>query len=850
MPVLSRAMAAVLPSALLAFAAPACLAQGAVADVTATFAPYAGDSTGTAQRVTVHVTGSTPGARRFEMRTTAPQREGDPQERTVQEVAGAPYVASGSTLFDALFAQAIDDAHQASVSAIRDDAYNGGQPIPCECFETGAKWHYVWTRDLAYALDLGLAGLDRDRAVTGLLFKTSGFRAGVPVPAEVPDSSDQIIQDTGSGGSWPISTDRVVWALGAERTLAALGGAARERFARQAYGALRGTLEADRAATFDARMGLYGGEHSFLDWREQTYAPWIVDDLSAMAQSKALSTNVAELRALRLASRLASERGEREVATRYARWASALAPAIDREFWRPTAGLYATFTTADRDATPIEKYDLLGNALAIISGVADSAKARMILSRYPFGTFGPPVVWPEAPGEYVYHNRAMWPFVTAYALRAAGQAGHVGAADRAIASLMRGAALHLSNMENLEWLTGRSQFDDGPAINSRRQLWSIGAYYGAVTGTMFGWHEEIDGVHVAPFLTSRSRNLLGSVDTARLGGLTYHGKAVEIALALPPRATPGLVYAVKDVRLNGRAVAGAITDAMLSDGPNHVVVRFGAPHAATDRVTPVPLVSARSHDDPRVFMPWTPAVEATRASDGVTLSIAAPTHPQRVTYRVYRDGRLVQSDLRLMAWRDPLAAPRSNTVCYSVVAVHESTQLASQPSAPSCVRGTRAQTIAVTDARVSGGELLPTGDSVASVTRRIGLGTRMVVGNVTIGAAGDYAIAAQYDNHVYALNTGVTNAVKRLTVTNARGERQQAVLQMPHTRAVGAQHPIRPSTRAYFHLTPGTYTIELSDFFNMSALEANARYSGPGGRSGPINEARIAAITIDGSSGN
>lgn len=841
----SRGVPFLLASALLSAAAPAAVAQRARAVDTVTYQPYAGDSTGTRQRVTVHVSGRTPGARRFELTTTAPQRDGDPQRRTIRERAGRPFVATGNVLFDALYAMAIDDARQASVDSIRDDAYNGGRAIPCHCFETGEKWHYVWTRDLSYALDLGLAGLDPERAVTGLLFKTSGFRPGVPVPPEIPDSSEQIIEDTGSGGSWPVSTDRVVWALGAERTLAALRGAARDSFARQAWRALRGTLEADRVAAYDARVGLYGGEHSFLDWREQTYAPWVVDDLTAIAQSKALSTNVGELRALRLAARLAGELGAPDGATRYAGWADSLAVAIDRAFWVPKAGMYATFTTADRYPATIEKYDLLGNALAIVSGVADSAKARTILSHYPFGPFGAPVVWPEAPGTYVYHNRAMWPFVTAYMLRAATRAGHVEAADRAIASLVRGAALHLSNMENLEWLTGRSQYDDGPAINSRRQLWSIGAYYGAVTGTIFGWRPEGDSVRVAPFLTTRTRALLGAARTARLGGLTYRDRPVEIVLELPPRAPAGGVYAVRAVRLNGRRVASAIRAGELRASGNRIEVTFGAARAAHDTVTTLPVVPATSHDDPRVFMPWTPSVTASRAAGGNALVVGSPAQRAPVTYRVYRDGRRVADGVAATAWTDSGYAATGATVCYSVVAVFVTTQLASQPSAPSCVRGTAAQTIAATDPRVSGGELLPAGDSVAVPTRRVGLGTRLVVADVRIATAGDYAIATRYDNHVFALNTGVTNAVKRLTISDSTGTRARAVVQMPHIRPVDGTHPIRASTRVYVHLEPGTYTIELSDFFNMSELAANARYSGPGGREGPTNEARVAAITID-----
>jgi hypothetical protein len=366
-----------------------------------------------------------------------------------------------------------------------------------------------------------------------------------------------------------------------------------------------------------------------------------------------------------------------------------------------------------------------------------------------------------------------------------------------------------------------------------------------VTGVIFGWQPGLDGVRVAPFLTSRTRALLGAAGTARLGGLSYLGKPVEVVLVLPPAVPAGRIYEVRSVRLNRQPISGRITaDRLLASG-NRVEVRFGAARVASDTVTMVPPVSAGSHDDPRVFMPRTPSVTATRATGGVTLVIADSGRAAPLTYRVYRDGRRVADGISTLTWLDTAGGPATVTVCYSVVAVYVTTRLASQPSAPDCVRGSLAQTIAATDPRVSGAELVPPGDSVTVPTRRVGIGTRLVVAGVSIVSEGDYAIGADYDNHAYALNTGVTNAVKRLTVTGAAGDRRQAVLQMPHTRPVGGAHPIRPSTRAYVHLAPGTYTLELSDFFNMSAIAANARYTGPGGRAGPVNEARVAAITID-----
>ena len=160
---------------------------------------------------------------------------------------------TASPLFNGLFAMAQDDLKQDSVTAIRDGAFDHGQPIPCQCFETGLKWPYVWTRDLSYSIDLGLWRFDSARSRNGLQFKLSDVR--------VPSAPQglYVMQDTGSGGSWPISTDRVVWFLGAQHLLGD------KAFAEDVYRALGNMLAQDRQYAFDAGFGLYRGETSFLD---------------------------------------------------------------------------------------------------------------------------------------------------------------------------------------------------------------------------------------------------------------------------------------------------------------------------------------------------------------------------------------------------------------------------------------------------------------------------------------------------------------------------------------------------------------------------------------------------------
>ena len=396
-------------------------------------------------------------------------------------VAAQPLHAdTGSVLFDGLFAMAQDDLHQDSVTAIRDGAFDHGRPIPCICFETGLKWPYVWTRDLAYAVDLGLWRFDAARSRNGLEFKLSDVRE------PTAPQGLYVMQDTGSGGSWPISTDRVVWFLGARHLL---GDAA---FAGDVYKALRDTLAQDRQYAFDAGFGLYRGETSFLDWREQTYPAWTADNVVAIGQSFALSTNVLHYQALQLAATLAAKHGDAKTADAYRAQAAALETAINAHFWRADRGMYMSYIGGD--GTPYDSYDLLGMALAITSGVADGKRARQALANYPTWPAGSPVIWPERADQPIYHNRAIWPFVSAYALRAARALDAPSHIAHEIRSVMRGAALHGSNMENYELATQSMHVDEGelsgPVVNSPRQLWSVAAYLAVVTEGVFGLTDD------------------------------------------------------------------------------------------------------------------------------------------------------------------------------------------------------------------------------------------------------------------------------------------------------------------------------------------------------------------------
>jgi hypothetical protein len=774
--------------------------------------------------------------------STMATREQAPSTVSYVELAGQPLVRSGSVAFDALFAHAISEMKELSVDAIRDGAYNDDQPIACHCFETGEKWHYVWTRDLSYGANLGLAMLDPRRVRDSLTFKLSGYRAGSTRPLAAAGTADglQIIQDTGSGGSWPVSTDRVTWAFGAEQALTALSGPERLAFGVTALKALSNTIDNDRIAAFDPRDGLYTGEQSFLDWREQSYGRDIETDLARMATSKALSTNVAHYKALTLAANLAADQGDSARAQRYAQWAVELKSAINARFWLDDVGMYASITAAHYDGAALHKYDWLGLSLAIVTGIADPARRDRILASYPHGPVGAPVIFPQQQGVPVYHNRAIWPFVTAYGLDAAIAGANVSVADAAYASLQRGAAVHLSNMENMEWLSGQQIVTDaghpelgGPVVNSRRQLWSVGAYVGMVVRNVFGVRYADDGVHVAPFITARlRRDSFKNTDRIVLNHLSVRGKQLAVRVALPPVANSEGYYAVDAVTLNGKPVAGGVIPWDTLDEDNLIEVTLGALQAGRQAIRTVAGDPAALSGP--LFAPREATIShAVAAVTGIDVGIADVQQAGPVVYRLYRNGVLVADQLKQPAWRD--LSPLAQANCYAVEVVDAVSGNVSHHSGAVCAEA--GIKIDVADARIRS-SVARSGDRIANWGAPQ---DRFSVDQVQLGA-GRFSFQVRYTNHGHAINTGISNGVKVLSVLDAGGHTvARRVIQMPH---LPPDSKPMYSTPADILLKAGTYSVRLDDFYNMSYLEANAVYANGGGKGGALNKVDLFGLRV------
>ncbi len=336
----------------------------------------------------------------------------------------------------------------------------------------GAAWSGVWTRDIAYAAALGAALVEPEAVRRSL---ESRVRDGI------------VLQDTGTGGGWPVSTDRVVWALGAWALYLSTGD---RDWLSWCADVLIATLAQDDAVL--RREGaLRAGETSFIDWREQSYPDWM--EPADIGAACAFGTNVLHYLARHILARMLRLLGRKDEAKPYAAEAARLAEAIGEKFWSRATCRYGMVRTVDGYLD--DRADALATALAVHSGLTGEHAAQ-VMRELPCCLYGTPVFSPYKSGNpESYHNRAVWPFEEAFVLLAHADQQDPARAGRSMAFMLRAAMAFGTNKENFNAQTGESE---GTVQNSDRQLWSVAGMLGLYYYGLFGIHYEGSDLVIAP----------------------------------------------------------------------------------------------------------------------------------------------------------------------------------------------------------------------------------------------------------------------------------------------------------------------------------------------------------------
>jgi hypothetical protein len=380
-----------------------------------------------------------------------------------KDLSGLPQYQSDYLISDAIYNMSLEEM----MMAIEPDS----------TFRTGKEWAGVWTRDISYSIILSMAHMQPEVAKKSLMRKVKNNR---------------IVQDTGTGGAYPVSTDRIVWATAAWEVYKLTGDRAWMEYA---YEIIKNSVEDDLLNARNPETGLMKGESSFLDWREQTYPVWMQP--ADIYQSENLGTNAVHYQANKVLSAMANLLEKPEDAIRYNSIASSIKSAIQQYLWMNDKGYHGQFLYGRSHLNLSPRSETLGEALCILFGITEGENIQKAVANMPVTPFGASCIYPQIPGIPPYHNNGIWPFVQSYWALASAKAGNETAVMEQIAAIYRPAALFLTNKENFVAETGDFA---GTQINSSIMLWSLSGNIALVHKVLFGMDFQFDKLKFHPFV--------------------------------------------------------------------------------------------------------------------------------------------------------------------------------------------------------------------------------------------------------------------------------------------------------------------------------------------------------------
>lgn len=499
------------------------------------------------------------------------------------DLSSKPQYSSDQILIDALYQLSLEEAQL----AIEPDS----------TLRTGAKWGGVWTRDVSYSTLLHFAMLEPEVAKISLMKKVSRNR---------------IIQDTGSGGAWPVSSDRTTWVLAAWEIYKYTGD---ESWLKTIYPIIKNTLDDDYLNLYNPKTGMFKGESSFLDWREQSYPRWMNN--ADIYQSENLATNAVHYQAHQILAEIADLLGE--TAYVYRDRAAAIKNGINLHLWNEQKGFYNQYLYGRDFLIPSERFETLGEALCILFDIADSAKAASIVKNAPLTTYGSSCFYPQIPHIPPYHNNSVWPFVQAFWNLAAAKVGNEAVLNHGMASIFRAAALFLTNYENMVADNGDYQ---GTEINSHRMLWSMAGNMAMINRVLMGIQFETGGIHFKPVVPKVYQGI------RELRNFPYRKSLLNIRLH-------GWGNQIKSFKVNGKELAVPFVSCDLS-GEISVEIQLDNQALPSHEINLVANHTSLSAPETR-FSKFT----KTGSADLAPASISWFSIPNADRYRIYLNGSLI-----------------------------------------------------------------------------------------------------------------------------------------------------------------------------------------------------------------
>ena len=417
-------------------------------------------------------------------------------------------LTTGQSQYD----QAYDKARRVIAADVKDGKFLAGQ-----------NWAQVWTRDTSYSVELACALLHPDVSKTTLLGLTQ----------DVSGIGECWYQDKcGHFAGWPNLTDAIVGASGLWSLYLTTGD---QELVRPIYDrTLRSLQRAERDA-YDTKTGLFKGCASFME-SNSGYPKQYAMKGEMIGKTCALSTCLLYYRGYVIAAEAGKKLGEnvRPLQEKAAK----LKDAINKQFWLPEKGYYAYFLDENGQLNP--RMEGLGEAFAVLAGVASEKQAQQILRSTPTTSWGFPCLWPQFEEwrdykrdfAHYYHNGMIWPFVEGYWAWAAARMRDTATFGRELDALVKLSEKNDTFMELY-------RPEDGRPDGSPRQLWSASGFLAMIYHGLFGMEFTEIGIRFAPVVPEHFREVT-------LDNVKYRNAELRIVIR-------GNGAKIRDFKLDGKS---------------------------------------------------------------------------------------------------------------------------------------------------------------------------------------------------------------------------------------------------------------------------------------------------------
>lgn len=418
---------------------------------------------------------------------------------------------------------------------IEEAAYNIGLDESINAVEpdgtlrTGVEWGGVWTRDVSYSIIHSMSFIQTEAAKTSLMCKVN--------------SKEEIVQDTGTGGAWPCSTDREIWVGAAWEIYKVTGDM---EWLKKVYPIAKKSLEVDMRTVFEKETNLVRGESSFIDWREQSYPRWM--EPADIYDTKCLGTNMVFYIALTSVADMGRILGDDEAVKYFEEMAALVKKGINDNLWMEDKGYYAQYLGGRNNDILYTKSETLGQALTILWGVAEGERAERLSQSMPVVDFGAPVFWPWIPDQPPYHNQAVWPWVQAYWIHASAKTGNEQGVLHGVSSVWRAAMMYATNKENFVADTGNWK---GTQINSSNMLWCLAGNLSITFKLLMGMNFGAEELSFAPVVPEN----LKAERTVR--NFRYRNSTLDVTVS-------GYGDKIKSFKLDGEKKGAAVVPGNLT----------------------------------------------------------------------------------------------------------------------------------------------------------------------------------------------------------------------------------------------------------------------------------------------